>query len=95
MVLSACAGAEYGRMHGVGRNLREEKEQNVRWLAARAGLALGLVQRGPFTLRARAQAVVPFGRASFKFRREDMTFEEVHRPARVAARLGLGFELAF
>ena len=90
-----CAGVEIGILRGHGRGLRDIDDEHVPWVAAIAGLDLGVPLRGQFSIRLQGLVAVPVARSRFYYLREDGGIEPLHRPAAVAGRLGVALELAF
>lgn len=89
--MAVCAGAELGQLSGSGTRVIAPYQRQTLWAAARVELAtrLGLGQT-PLGLELLATALAPFTRDEFILK----DLGDVHRPATVIGRLGLGLTLA-
>lgn len=89
--LDLCAGAELGRLSGVGVGVANKEHPSTNWAAASASLGAKWAISGAFRLQATLGVAVPFvGRRPFTL---DGT--RVHEPTAVAARAEVGPELVF
>jgi hypothetical protein len=87
-----CAGMELGRMEGVGDGVPAARSREILWIAPRAevGLAWALPDTR-LSLETSLGAVLPLNRDEFIF--DGMG--TIHRPSRIAGRLGASINLAF
>jgi hypothetical protein len=89
--MAVCAGAELGQLSGSGTRVVAPYQRQTLWAAARVELAARLrLGETPLGLELLATALAPFTRDEFILR----DLGEIHRPASVIARLGLGLTLA-
>lgn len=89
--MAVCAGSELGQLSGSGTHVLVPYHRQTLWAAARVELAarLGLGET-PLALELLATALAPFTRDEFILRE----LGEIHRPASVIGRLGLGLAVA-
>lgn len=89
--MAVCAGAELGQLSGTGTRVIVPYQRRALWAAARVELAARVgLGSAPLSLELLASALAPFTRDEFILR----DLGEVHRPASVVGRLGLGLTLA-
>lgn len=88
--LSPCAGAELGSFSAAAFGVAENGKGSALFSSMRLG---GLVAfpLGPFALRATLEGIAPLSRPSFQIG----FLGEVHKPAPIGARAGVGAELRF
>jgi hypothetical protein len=87
-----CGGIELGRMDGVGYGVLAARSREILWIAPRA--EVGLAWALPDTrlrLETNLGAVLPLNRDEFIF--DGMG--TIHRPSRIAGRLGASLNLLF
>ncbi|MEY2933658.1 MAG: hypothetical protein RL033_4407 [Pseudomonadota bacterium] len=92
LALGLCAGGELGRLSGIGTGVRDPREGQSLWAAARAEADLFWSVPGT-QLRLGAQLSV-----AAPFIRDDFVLEAigpVHRPGSLVGRAGLGIDVAF
>jgi hypothetical protein len=87
-----CGGVELGRMEGVGYGLSSARTREILWIAPRAeaGLSWALPDTR-LRLETSLGAVLPLNRDEFVF--DGMG--TIHRPSRIAGRLGASLNLVF
>jgi hypothetical protein len=89
--VAACAGIEFGDMHGVGSGVRYPHGADSLWVAGSLGGRASMRIAYDLWLAVDAAVVVPFQRDEFIL--DDLG--TVHRPSTVGARAALGPELRF
>jgi hypothetical protein len=89
--MELCAGAELGQLSGTGTRVLVPYQRQTLWAAARVELAARLALfQSPLALELLVTALAPFTRDEFFLK----NIGEVHRPASVIGRLGLGLTVA-
>jgi hypothetical protein len=89
--LALCAGAELGQLSGSGTRVLVPYQRHTLWAAARVELATRLALfQSPLALELLVTALAPFTRDEFFLK----DLGDIHRPASVIGRLGLGLSLA-
>ena len=89
--LSPCAGAEIGPYRGSAFGVSETGSGSIVWSAFRVGGLAGLPIWGPLALRATLEGLAPLTRPTFQIG----GVGQVHRPAPISGRAGIGAELRF
>lgn len=88
--MAVCAGAELGQLSGSGTRVTQPYQRRALWAAARVELATRLaLGQTPLALELLATALAPITRDQFILK----DLGEIHRPASVIGRLGLGLTL--
>lgn len=90
--LPLCLGTEVGRMDGEGAGVASARSREILWMAPRADVGLAwTLPETPVSVETTLGAVLPLNRDRFIF--DEMG--TIHRPSRVAGRLGVNLSLAF